>query len=109
MHSSCFPWFVPFGLYQISSLGARPRLSAVGKNYPIRSHLLLLYRTFFTKKGRRVGAGRRVTINTFHYIARQYERAREREREGESEKRDRRRRKGGKGKKEAGVADDGRG
>ena len=86
MHSSCFPWFVPFGLYQISSLGARPRLSAVGKNYPIRSHLLLLYRTFFTKKGRRVGAGRRVTINTFHYIARQYERARERERERERER-----------------------
>lgn len=80
MHSSCFPcWFVPFGLYQIFFLGARPRLSAVGKNYPIRFLLfllllLLLYRALFAKKGRRVGGGgeeRRVTINTFHRIARQ--------------------------------------
>lgn len=71
MHSSCFPWFVPFDLYQISF--SRSWAEAF-RSWELPDKVPPLHRAFLTKKGRRAGASRRVTINTFHHIARQKKR-----------------------------------
>lgn len=76
MHSSCFPRFVPFGLYQISSPVAGSELSAVWEKRPIRSHSREQRGSCLTKKGRiaRAGVAPRAgiaTINTFHHVAKQ--------------------------------------
>lgn len=99
MHSSCFPRFVPFGLYQISSpvagSGVFRSLEDAADKVPSLARGSRLTR----KKDKRLcpEAGE-ATINTFHHVAKQNGRDDEGEDDGSSRERSVREKKKRRGK-----------